>query len=217
MDKKVSVMIEENVQNRFAEETKTHQMKVELDQGVYRSILFRNLDSLDYHYRLTTFPGHLVISGDMGTFVFSRLYDMFEFFGEDGHIDLRYWSEKIEDGRERAKEFSFNEFKKVALDWFDQERYFYNQEFDCYDHDITDEDWDKDREDLILKLDWMILDNCPVGALGALREYETPRKSISFEDVYESDCQVYTYHFQWLCLAIRESIKQYREYERNKK
>jgi hypothetical protein len=79
-----------------------HQMKIELDQGVHRSILFKRPHSGIYHFRLVTWPGHLAISGDVGDYIFARLPDMFDFFryagpeyDKDDRINRDYWNDKL--------------------------------------------------------------------------------------------------------------------------
>lgn len=90
-----------NVETEVLDRLKDHEMTVELDDGVHRSIAFNRMvdgkPSMTYSFRLNTWPGHLAFSGDMGTFVFSRLRDMFEFFREDElKVNHGYWHEKLE-------------------------------------------------------------------------------------------------------------------------
>lgn len=80
-----------------------HRMTIENDDGVFRSLFFRNPESSCYHFRLNTWPGHLAITGDMGSYVFSRTYDMFDFFAHSNdpaamplEINASYWAEKLE-------------------------------------------------------------------------------------------------------------------------
>lgn len=89
-------------QNRFLFDVRDHVMTIELDQGVHRSILFKQPRSSAYHFRLITWPGHLAISGDCEDFIFARLRDMFEFFRyagpayeRDDRINEGYWAEKL--------------------------------------------------------------------------------------------------------------------------
>ena len=90
---------------RFLNDVANHAMTVIRDDGVYRHIQFRRPGTVNYRFDLLTWPGHLAITGDMGTYVFSRLQDMFEFFRTDrihGRNDGRtlfvnpgYWGEKL--------------------------------------------------------------------------------------------------------------------------
>ena len=84
------------VLDRFKADVAQHEMTIELDQPPFRSIRFGRPGSSVYYFRITTWPGALCINGDMDTYVFERLKDMFEFFrSPDGEINLGYWSEKI--------------------------------------------------------------------------------------------------------------------------
>ena len=68
-----------------------------------RHISFTRNGSSVYRFDLITWPGHLCITGDCGTYVFRRLTDMFEFFRAEGSrttkklaINPYYWGEKLE-------------------------------------------------------------------------------------------------------------------------
>lgn len=79
----------------FLNMVKEHEMRVLLDSGVHRCVRFAKPGGrIENSFTLTTWPGHLCISGDRGTWVFARVHDMFEFFRGDG-ISAGYWAEKI--------------------------------------------------------------------------------------------------------------------------
>lgn len=87
---------------RFIRDVRDHQMTIELDQGVHRSIKFGRPGSSIYYFRLNTWPGRLSFSGDCGDYTFARLPDMFEFFRRagpeyvsDDRINVGYWDEKL--------------------------------------------------------------------------------------------------------------------------
>ena len=89
-----------DVQTCFLSDVVEHRMKVHMDNGVYRHLEFSKPGTNCYRFDITTWPGYLCVTGDMGTWTFSRLRDMFEFFGgafEHG-INTGYWSEKFEAG-----------------------------------------------------------------------------------------------------------------------
>lgn len=81
----------------FLSTVKDHKMTIEQDNGVFRCIEFEKPGNVSYYFRLTTFPGYLVITGDCGNYVFRRLHDMFDFFrSSDFTIDPGYWAEKLD-------------------------------------------------------------------------------------------------------------------------
>lgn len=86
----------------FLKNVENHTANILLDNGVYRHIHCSNNGSSNRHFNIVTYPGYLVISGDMGGFTFRRLNDMFNFFGgyegKPTHpgINADYWHEKCE-------------------------------------------------------------------------------------------------------------------------
>lgn len=105
--------------DRFAKETASHEMTVLHDDGLYRHLRFRAPESSFYWYELVTWPGFLAVGGDVDHFVFSRVEDMFTFFRRNGNehgINPSYWSEKLQDGRERAETYSEDVFKQTVME-----------------------------------------------------------------------------------------------------
>jgi hypothetical protein len=87
-------------QEQFARDVAKHRMKIVRDDGIHRHLLCRADDNSDYWFEVITWPHRLCITGDMGTWVFARLEDMFEFFRVDrthGRCEINpdYWEEKI--------------------------------------------------------------------------------------------------------------------------
>lgn len=90
---------ETTMAERFAKDTDGHGMSVLLDQGPYRHLMFRKNDLSQYWFEIITWPGHLTVNGDMGTYTFARLADMFQFFRKES-INPSYWEEKIRAGND---------------------------------------------------------------------------------------------------------------------
>lgn len=91
-----------------------HKMAVLFDNGLMRHLRFSN-GSFNRWFEIITWAGKLAISGDMGTFVFSRVEDMFTFFrGErEGSLKINpgYWAEKcIAQDRHGLKTFDSDYF-----------------------------------------------------------------------------------------------------------
>jgi hypothetical protein len=91
-------------QQRFERDIADHVMTIVRDDGVDRHIKFRDKDGgSPYWFEILTWPGALCIRGDCGTYVFSRLTDMFEFFRpkyervKEGELFVNpsYWLEKM--------------------------------------------------------------------------------------------------------------------------
>ena len=91
---------------QFLKDVSGHQMRVIRDDGKHRHVRFEKPGSSCMHFELITWPGYLAYVGDMGSYVFSRLPDMFQFFrmgdGDLNHnerglsINPSYWAGKIE-------------------------------------------------------------------------------------------------------------------------
>jgi hypothetical protein len=110
--KKSSKTTEQRVAAMFAINTAEHELTVLHDDGVYRHIRMAKPGTVLYRYDLTTWPGYLAISGDLDSYVFSRVDDMFSFF-RNQQVNPMYWGGKVQDGRERIKSYSEDHFKQL--------------------------------------------------------------------------------------------------------
>lgn len=104
--------MEKDIKDRFLRNVKDHKLTVLLDNGIHRHLHFSNPEQFAYYFHLTTWPGYLCISGDMGCYVFCRVEDMFTFFRSDkGNINPHYWSEKLQASKNAPEEFSEETFE----------------------------------------------------------------------------------------------------------
>ena len=188
----------------FLDNVKNHELTIHQNNGVYRHLTFANPNDCDKYFNITTFPNHLVITGDMGTLVFSRLYDMFNFFrSDDLRINPDYWSEKIQSTTHEAQIASYSKFdleqaKKNAQEYLNT----YLEDND----DLSEEDRTLLLEDFELEI------------LRSEDEYEIVEaisnfnfKDFEFDEFRMDDCSVYTYSYIWLCYAIVWGIKKFDE------
>jgi hypothetical protein len=86
----------------FLDRVKGHELTVLMDNGLHRHVRLSPPDTRTCYFDLITYPGALLYTGDMGTFLFDRFdraEDMFKFFrtppGEELRINPNYWEEKI--------------------------------------------------------------------------------------------------------------------------
>jgi len=92
--------------------TQKHQMTVLREDGLYRHVRFAQPGTGIWRFDLVTWPGHLVVTGDIEDFHFARVPDMFEFFrSQPGYINPHYWSEKLV-GPQRYESFSTEVLKQ---------------------------------------------------------------------------------------------------------
>lgn len=189
----------------FLKDVASHQLTVNLDQGVYRDITVKKPHSVDMHYNITTRPGFLIFTGDMGDFIFERTNDMFGFFrSNDGeyYINTGYWAEKVQAG-EVAK-FDANTANKSV------QQYLANY---LEDLDLTNPE---DQEKSKLALEAV---NDFIGGNQYSSEFDFWQEINSWDadeagglelnDFWEAPTTAKTYHFVWCCYAIVHAIKLY--------
>jgi hypothetical protein len=185
----------------FIRDAGEHQMLIKQNDGIFRHIRFSKDGSSAYHFNITTWPGYLCVSGDMGCFVFARTTDMFEFFRGD-KINPGYWAEKLQATNKHGghQSFSFDLLKEaVAAD-------FENWDFDSDEQKaeawkaITD-DWDG----LFYNAEGSDMQH----AISEVMDWECPITRQKFDDFWEHNLEDYTYHFMWCCNAIQWAIVQY--------
>lgn len=192
----------------FLKDVAKHDISVIRDKGVNRHIRFGVQGSYHMHFDLITWPGHLCYTGDMGTYVFCRLEDMFEFFRADREqlhrgdqtlaINTCYWAEKLVaiDRNGGLREYSEQRFRQHIQEWLD------NAEAD---------------DDVRRAVAEEVLSHADEGeheAMSAAIRFE--HRGFSFRDLWEANVTEYTYRFLWCCYAIAWGIQQYDKTQNNK-
>ena len=199
-------MTNDEVQKRFDEDTAKHTMDIQLDDGLNRRIVFSNNGSSCYQYVIHTWPGYLMVTGDMGTYVFRRIEDMFEFFSTGSpnyRINTGYWSEKLEAidshcGADASiKEYKDENFrtmiKEVFDDWVDGWE---------IEKEEADEVWEEVQDDVLSYAD----DEQPAYQAA----YNYGHDNLNFYESSFGRCREYNYHFRWILYAIVDGIEQYK-------
>jgi len=191
----------EKVKECFLKDTAKHSMVIEKDDGVFRHIVFSNNGSSVYKFRLTTFPGYLVVSGDMGEWIFSRIYDMFNFFGDSKEklsINPSYWSEKLDASKDGYSEFSERMFS-----------YTVNRDVKEY---INENDVDDDKmKEIKEELEFMIGDANEYNCYEKMHEFDYNLDLSIFQYSFEYSFKEYTHHYLWACFAVVWGINKYNE------
>lgn len=201
-------------QQRFERDVAQHEMTIIRDEGVDRHIKFRRADDSAYWFEILTWPGALCIRGDCGTYVFSRLTDMFQFFRTDRgndpkklYINTGYWCEKLQAvscngyGIGTAQEFSGDRFAEHVKRDF--ESYFESRHVD---DERKAELWQEIQDDV---LDY-VGDGYGLGHAGdRLLDHVPDAFPRLFEDWHEWNCDEYKFHFMWNLYAIAWAIRTY--------
>lgn len=191
-------------EEQFRKDVSAHRMQVIRDDGPDRHIRFREPGTFIYGFDLITWPGHLCITGDCGTYVFARVEDMFCFFrsgNRTGADELRinpgYWGEKLlaAGTPEGFKEYSPDCFRERIEDLFS------DWEFDSEEQ--KQEVWEDIREEVLA-----YADDGEVRARDAAEAYKS-EYGHKFSDFWETDLMLYTHHFIWCLYAIVWGIELY--------
>jgi hypothetical protein len=208
----------------FLRDVADHKLIVLRDDGVSRHIRFKRPDTSCYHFDLITWPGILCYTGDMGTYVFQRTTDMFEFFRQDREynaskgralsINLSYWTEKLiavdgNRGGGKVKEFNEKKFKRVIngyrLQWIRDAK-----ESGALDKDGRRELWEAVDDEVLGALeDGEYRATCAAYDFHHVDAGDTQRRGWQFDDLFEHDFTEYTHSIVWCCYALAWSIEQY--------
>lgn len=196
-------------ESQFMKDVAGHEMKVVMDNGVNRHLIFSKGGSSAYYFGLVTWGGHLCIYGDMGTYVFTRLPDMFEFFRADSrgndrlYINSGYWAEKcVSDSKFKGlTKFDKDAFRAAVVYRYSEWVRSYRDRYDA-----------KTRSDLRQQLRDDVLCNADETEYDAVRSamdfYHAPTK-FRMDDFYESNIREFTYNFIWCLYSIAYGIREY--------
>lgn len=212
-------------EDEFLKDVAEHQMIVLRDDGVYRHIRFKRPGTNCMYYDLITWPGYLCYTGDMGTYVFSRITDMFEFFradreyaqrrGQQLSINKGYWAEKlqaVDSNRHKgsATEFATEKFKRVINEYRVQ---WMRDAFE--DKSLTKEQrrelWEAVDDEVMSYLDdgeHSVYTRANEFSWSAGR-YPENYPIYGFDDLWEHNFEEYTHSFIWCCYALAWGIQQY--------
>jgi len=185
----------ECTKERFLEDVKNHKIEIIRNDGLYRHIRLSK-GSSTCQYDILTWPGHLCITGDCGSYLFARIEDMFEFFRNDrAIISPDYWAEKC------LSESRFGEgLRKFSVDMFNRR---------VIEYAISDCEGKKERKKILSAIDELLHCEDEWECVSAMRDFDS--EIVSFVDFWEDDCKVYTFHFIWCLYAIVFAIQKYDE------
>lgn len=209
----------------FLKDIAKHEMKVLKDNGVYRHLRFSS-GSFNQQFDIVTYPWHLVLSGDMGCYVFSRLDDMFEFFrsrprdNEGIYINAGYWGEKLEAVARHTGYHKYNpelareNVKKRVDEWIEEAELSKEDAQELRDHLDEEINYDEGMHEAYRTIggfshkvgeeSWLTRDR-----RSRLLDDPPDFKTFYFQDIHEWRWEDYTYHYIWCCYAIAYAVKSY--------
>ena len=199
----------------FLREIAEHGIKIVRDDDIHRHIVFKNPDNSNCWFELVTWPGHLCISGDCGTYVFSRINDMFEFFRMDKNdfnyrkdaslnINPIYWGEKLQavDRCSGFMEFDEDSFKARVKEHFDG----FVESHPDLNIDHKNELWAQIQDDVLVYSDneheaYSVVNNF---------DYYIGDHVFQFTDFFDGGAtETYASRYLWCLYAIVWGIRQY--------
>lgn len=193
----VSRQNREDALARFKSDTADHEMKILMDNGIYRHLRFQNPQSGNYWFEVVTWPGALAIRGEMDDFMFQRLTDMFEFFRRDGiccdSINPHYWAEKVIAGR--TMDFD----RDLVIEGL----------IDQLSDSITKDDVGKLRQEL--EEENIDSPNDVHDLMNNFEFTDLAGNKHSFYYDFEFQVKDFTFHYLWCCHAIVDAIRRYDE------
>ncbi len=184
---------------RFNRDVEEHQMEVLLDQGLYRHVRFKKPGTGMYYFDLITTPGQLTIRSDMGTYVFSRAADMFEFFTGNGYVNADYWGEKLQaiDTHCGYRDHSEEAFRKWVIGHFWNRR-------ESYEPNVAAQIWADIRDSIFDDYTDRTSKSACIDALDSFQSH-----GFRYGDTWDNDWTEFSYQYLWCCHAILSGIKNY--------
>ena len=198
-------MKHELTKEQFLNDVKNHEMTIIKEEGVFRHIRFKQPDSCNRYFDLITFPGLLLYTGDMGTYVFSRINDMFRFFRDEKNElspNFDYWAEKCiardNSGRRSIRDFDIDVFKECVIS--DTLEYLEKSSVE----ELTEDEMDE--------IEHLLDCDNEIDAITEMRDHHS--YIIPLADFWENDFTSLSYGYMWCCYAIQWGIMRY---DKNKK
>ena len=180
----------------FLRDVCEHRMTVLHDSGLYRHVRFAKPGTSVMQFDIVTWPGYLSFCGDMGTYVFSRLRDMFEFFRGSTlgpiEVNLGYWAEKCQavDRDSGIREYSPERFRERIERWLEDA---------------------EASEECRAAVQSEVLCHADEGESAARKAADdfAYADGFAFTDFWEADCSEWTARYVWCCYALSWAVRQY--------
>lgn len=193
----------------FLRDVATHELTIIRNDGLYRHLRFSRPGSSCMYFDLITWPGHLCYTGDMGTYVFSRVSDMLEFFRRDCAdqlpINPGYWSEKVQaadGGRHPGCVFEYDHDRYLAV---------VNEHLSDWLEGLDDEAAAELREAVQDDVLQLADSHDEHGNYNRAYEFSATVNGCKYQftDLFERNFRRFTPRFLWCCRALVWGIEKY--------
>jgi len=183
----------DQIKTYFDKDIANHKVTTVKEDGLYRHLICSS-GSYNQQFEIITWPGYLAYVGDMGSFTFCRLQDMFPFFRDD-KPNFQYYAQKLEavDKCDGYEEFDVDKFRQAITQ---QAKYSLN---------LVDED--PLPEDAMDELYYLLHSEDEFDLLSSVSSFESD--TIDLSEWYEYGCKSYTVRYVWACFAIQWAIREY--------
>lgn len=206
-------------EEEFLKEVSDHKLNVIVDSGIYRHLRVSRENDSFYWYEIITWPGYLCICGDCGTYVFSRVVDMFSFFrskDDQLRINPSYWGEKLQahDRVSGFMEFDTEAFKSKVKEHLDA-HFDYVEDNDCFNSPSDFEDYKKEIIDEVESSVIASAEDGEIFAYTAINNFEhrhflCHKLDFRFQDFFDGGgTERYSHRYLWCLYAIVYAIKLY--------
>lgn len=195
---------------RFRRDTRDHRMIVIHDDGgAIRHIKVAKPGTSNMHFNITTVPGYLMFTGDMGAFTFSRVRDMLawhqiDWTGDTPTIDYSYWAEKCEAVYKHGGTEDFDEdgWRSAAVRAFREHEFPEGTRMDHwkdYREEVVGGSPYDEREAMDMVMGWSYTD-----------DHSASYRVHPFRDFYEfGPLRKPSFRFRWACWAIASTARDY--------
>jgi len=199
-------------EEQFFKDIHNHVLAIDKDDGLYRHLVFSRPDSWVFKFMITTWPGYLCISGDMGCYVFTRIEDMFEFFRMDENDFMRQEEKKLQVNPAYWGEKCVAECVISKMKEFDSDLVLENVQcyFDTYFEDTENIE---EKEAVWQEIESQILSagTSEYEIFSAIQNFTTCGidTAFTFVDFWECSYMTKTYRFMWCLHAISYAVREY--------
>lgn len=193
----------QEIESKFQRDIAEHKLTILRNDGIYRHVRCAKPGTGVYGFEIITWPGWLCYTGDMGSYTFRRIEDMFEFFRTKPHladkdrlwINPGYWAEKVQaaDRHGEVFEFSSERFENRLREYIA-----------AIDRDNAEALSEAFEEEVIGRYD----SSDEREAREAAEAFTFEGEKV-FKDLWDMDFREHTHHFLWCCYAIAWAVREF--------
>lgn len=171
---------------QFAASTSGHVLEVSLANGVHRHLRCATPGAGEYSFQVTTFPGHLAFTGDMGDYLFAWPHelDVLPFFNHATSNEY-YWSKKVvAPTRDQTLVYSPKSLREMVDEYVSEESFLDHDEVSAGDAYAS---FSSELHSLLFEGDGHDWHSAVEAVNELLEEHGQDELDVDFEDITVSD------------------------------